>query len=88
MAYDIKKEIRIIMNCYLLLIILLCCGKNESGGCSRIKCERRREVSSVSCCHEVRKENTGCQTPPIMPRNQYPFLDSERESCSCEGNNN
>lgn len=84
-----KKAIKVldaVMSCYLLLIILLCCSKNENKGC-KTRCEDRRDRSFHSCCGENRRED-GCQVPPVMPRNQFPFLESERESCGCEGKSN
>ena len=89
------------MNCLLLLIILFCCGGNGCSGngcgnsCGR-SCDnyKRCDVTPAprmgNCnvresCEPV---NQPCQTPPPMPRTQFPYLDVEPRTCGCEEKQN
>ena len=78
------------MNCLLLLFILLCCGGNGCGesrgtGCDNFKrCNTAPRMGNCNVRESCEKENHSCQTPPPMPRTQFPYLDVEPRTCGCE----
>ncbi len=76
------------MNCFWIILLLLCCGQNGNGVFGQSGCGCEEPKRPTQPCARKEPEPCGCEESRFEPRFEQRPFSGNGSTCGCEGESN